>query len=222
MCGKFTQLVAWEDALTFFTKLMEPTPDEAPVVFATPMRSALIIRLDEAGQREAVRMRWGFSNPGSASFKPDHMHARSETIDSKPTFSESFSERRGVLMVDTFNEGEEQPGGKTKQWVIRPKDRRPVAIAVIWEEWEGDVGAIPCFIQATVPANAFVSKITDRMPAILKPEDWSMWLGEIDAPLKGVKALLRTFDEEGNWEMTEQPSSKSTKPPKAKPQMDLF
>lgn len=222
MCGKFTQLVAWEDALTFFTKLMEPTPDESPVVFATPMRSAWIIRLDEAGKRERVKMRWGFSNPGSDSFKPDHMHARSETIDSKLTFSESFSERRGILMVDTFNEGEQQPGGKTKQWAIRPKDRKPIAIAVIWEEWEGDAGAIPCFIQATVPANALVAKITDRMPAILMPEDWPMWLGEIDASLKDVKVLLRTFDDEGNWEMAEQASSTSTKVPKAKPQMDLF
>jgi putative SOS response-associated peptidase YedK len=222
MCGKFTQLVAWEDTFVFFSKLMDQTPDEAPVVFATPMRSALIIRLDEAGKRESTRMRWGFSNPGSASFKPDHMHARSETIDSKPTFSESFAERRGILMVDTFNEGEEQPGGKTKQWVIRPKDRKPIAIAVIWEEWEGDAGMVPCFIQATVPANALVSKITDRMPAILRKEDWPIWLGEVDAPLKDVKARLRTFDDDGNWEMTEQASSKSAKAPKTKPQLDLF
>lgn len=222
MCGKFTQLVAWENAPVLFPKLMEPTPDEAPVVFATPMRSALIIRLDEGGKRESKRMRWGFTNPGSASFKPDHMHARSETIDSRPTFSESFAERRGILIVDTFNEGEEQPGGKTKQWVIRPKDRKPIAIAVIWEDWEGDTGAVPCFIQATVPANTLVSKITDRMPAILKPEDWPVWLGEIDAPLKDVKALLRTCDDAGNWELTEQASSKSVKTTKTKPQMDLF
>jgi putative SOS response-associated peptidase YedK len=222
MCGKFTQLVEWDDALVFFSKLMEPTADEAPVVFATPMRSAWVIRLDEAGKRERVRMRWGFSNPGSASFKPDHMHARSETIDSRPTFAESFSERRGILMVDTFNEGEEMPGGKTKQWVIRPKDKKPIAIAVIWEEWEGDAGAVPCFIQATVPANPLVSKITDRMPAILNREDWPVWLGEVDAPLKDVKALLRTFDDAGNWEMAEQAPPKAAKAPKTKPQMDLF
>lgn len=221
MCGKFTQLVAWEDAFVFFSKLAEPTPDEAPVVFATPMRSARIIRLDEAGKRESVQMRWGFSKPGAASFKPDHMHARSETVDSRPTFAEVFAERRGILMVDTFNEGEEQPGGKTKQWVIRPKDRKPIALAVIWEEWEGDTGIVPCFIQITVPANPLISKITDRMPAIMHENDWPVWLGEEDAPLTDVKALLRTFDDEGNWDLAEQASSKSAKP-KAKSQMDLF
>lgn len=221
MCGKFTQLVAWEDAFAFFSKLTEPTPDEAPVVFTTPMRSARIIRLDEAGKRESVVMRWGFSRPGVASFKPDHMHARSETVDSRPTFAESFAERRGILMVDTFNEGEEQPNGKTKQWVIRPKDRKPVALAVIWEEWEGDAGAVPCFIQITVPANPLISKITDRMPAVLHENDWPVWLGETDAPLTDVKTLLQTFDDEGNWNLDEQASSKSAKP-KTKPQMDLF
>ena len=87
---------------------------------------------------------------------------------------------------------------------------------------EGDAGAVPCFIQVTVPANALVSKITDRMPAILQPEDWPVWLGEVDAPLKDVKALLRTFDDAGNWEMTEQASSKAAKATKTKPQMDLF
>ncbi|HOY76162.1 MAG TPA: SOS response-associated peptidase family protein [Hyphomonadaceae bacterium] len=221
MCGKFTQLVAWEDALVFFSRLAEPTPEEAPVIFATPMRSARIIRLDEAGKRESVPMRWGFSKPGATSFKPDHMHARSETVDSRPTFAESFAERRGILMIDTFNEGEEQPNGKTRQWVIRPKDRKPVALAVIWKEWEGDAGAVPCFIQITVPANATISKITDRMPAVLQENDWPVWLGEEDAPLTDVKSLLRTFDDEGGWEMSEQASSNREKP-KTKPQMDLF
>lgn len=221
MCGKFTQLVAWEDALVFFSKLAEPTPDEAPVVFATPMRSARIIRLDEAGKRESAVMRWGFSKAGVASFKPDHMHARSETVDSRPTFAEAFAERRGILMVDTFNEGEEQPNGKTRQWVIRPKDRKPVALAVVWEEWEGDAGVVPCFIQITVPANPLISRITDRMPAILHENDWPVWLGETDAPLSGVKTLLRTFDDNGNWDLSEQAFSKSAKP-KTKPQMDLF
>ncbi len=48
-------------------------------------------------------MRWGFSKARASDFKPDHMHARAETIDSRPTFSEAFAERRGILMVDTFN-----------------------------------------------------------------------------------------------------------------------
>jgi putative SOS response-associated peptidase YedK len=218
MCGKFTQLVQWEDVFDHVDPRVV-MPEDAPIRYSTPMRMALVTRLGEDGKREQIQMRWGFSKPGQASLKPDHMHARSETVDSRPTFVDAFAERRGLLLVHSFNEGEELPAGKTKQWVFSPKDRKPVAIAIIWEEWEGDNGIVPCFIQMTVPANPLISKITDRMPAILREEAWPIWLGEVDAPLKDVKVLLRTFDDQGNWLMAEQQSAKVAKP---KPQMDLF
>ncbi len=60
------------------------------------------------------------------------------------------------------------------------------------------------FIQVATPANALISRITDRMPAILQPEDWATWLGETDASPADVKAVLRTFEDGGNWTMTEQ------------------
>lgn len=219
MCGKFTQVEWWAD-IEAFTQPFEEIPDDAPVTISTPMRLASVIRLGEDGQREVVPMRWGFSKPENPSFKPDHMHARAETIDTRPTFAESFAERRGVVVVSSFNEGEEQPGGKTKQWVIRAKDRTPIAIAVIWEEWVGDAGSEATFVMATTPPNPLIARITDRMPAVLRQEDWPVWLGETDAPLKDVKALLKMFDDEGAWEMSEQQAAK--KPAKPKPQMDLF
>ncbi len=167
-------------------------------------------------------MRWGFCKPRSAVFKPDHMHARGETIDSRPRFCDAFGERRGVLLVETFNEGEKLESGRTKQWVISPRDRKPISIAVIWEEWEGDAGTELCFIQVTVPANPLIAKVTDRMPAILRQEDWPVWLGEVDAPLSTIKSLLHTFDDGGNWDISEQNATKAKPAPKTNPQMDLF
>lgn len=219
MCGKFTQMATWEEVVAFSRPLVA-IPEDAEVTVSTPMRIAKVMRLGEDGRPELARMRWGFSKPENPSFKPDHMHARAETIDTRPTFAEAFAERRGIVMVETFNEGEQLPSGKTKQWVIRPKDRKPIAIAVIWEEWIGDAGSEPSFVMVTVPPSELIARITDRMPAILRQEDWPTWLGETDASTADVKALLKTFDDEGAWEMSEQTSSKAAK--KAKPQMDLF
>jgi putative SOS response-associated peptidase YedK len=56
-----------------------------------------------------------------------------------------------------------------------------------------------------------IARITDRMPAILPRETWATWLGETDAPLSDVKALLRTFEDGGNWTMEPQ----ATKPPRS-------
>lgn len=219
MCGKFTQMAEWSEVVAFSQPLVA-VPEAAPVTVSTPMRLAKVIRVGEDGRRELVAMRWGFSKPENAVFKPDHMHARAETIDTRPTFAEAFAERRGIVLVASFNEGEQLPDGKTKQWVIRAKDRTPIAIAVIWEEWVGDQGSEPSFVMATTPPNPLIARITDRMPAILHSQDWTAWLGETDASLKDVKALLRMFDDDGAWEMSEQQAAKKSAKPK--PQMDLF
>lgn len=225
MCGKFTQLSSWQEVHAFSQPLvMKGRADE--VVVSTPMRFANIIRLNAAGARELAPMRWGFagkedSNPA----RPKHMHARGETVDRLPTFAHAFASSRGILMVHTFNEGEELPSGKTKQWVINPQDGRPIAIAVVCEEWHNGAEALRTFVQVTTPANTLISRITDRMPAILPRETWATWLGEAGASLAEVKALLRTFEDGGNWTMAEQRPTKPTrspKPPKPSPQQELF
>jgi putative SOS response-associated peptidase YedK len=219
MCGKFTQMATWQEVVAF-SQPLTAIPEGGAVTVSTPMRTARVIRLGEDGRREMVAMRWGFSKPENPVFKPDHMHARAETIDTRPTFAESFAERRGLVLVETFNEGQQLSSGKTQQWVIRPKDRKPIAIAVIWEEWAGDTGSEPTFVMVTVPPNELIGRITDRMPAILRQEDWAVWLGETEASPAEAKALLRTFDDKGAWEMAQQvPASKAKK---ASSQGNLF
>lgn len=185
------------------------------------MRTAKVIRLDDEGQREMTSMRWGFADRDAINpARPKHMHARAETIDTRPTFADSFRQRRGILMVRTFNEGEELPNGKTRQWVISPKDNQPIAIAVIFEDWVNGEERLTTFIQVTTPANALIAPVTDRMPAILPRGTWPVWLGETEASLADVKAVLQTFDDKGAWTIAPQePAAKKAKPP---PQTDLF
>jgi putative SOS response-associated peptidase YedK len=204
MCGKFTQYASWSEVHAFSQPLVG---DE--LVASTPMRFANIMRLNAQGEREMVPMRWGFAAKGDTSpARPKHMHARAETIDKLPTFRNAFEHQRGILLVHTFNEGEELSNGKTKQWVITPLDSKPIAIAVIYEEWQNGPEKLLTFILVTTSANLLISRITDRMPAILQPEDWSLWLGEREAPLSEVKAVLRTYEDAGTWTMTEQVPTK--------------
>lgn len=223
MCGKFTQLASWQDVHAFSQPL---TISETEEVIVTPMRFANIMLLNGDGKRELVSLRWGFAGRDDPTpTRPKHMHGRSETIDTLPTFRHAFAHARAILVVHTFNEGEELPNGKTKQRVVTPNDGHPIAIAVICEEWHNGSETLETFVQVTVPANMLISRITDRMPAILPREAWPTWLGETDAPLNQVKSLLRTFEDGGTWTMTEQASSKPrrpAKPPRFDPQMSLF
>ena len=66
----------------------------AEEAFTTPMRFASVIRLDAEGKRESIPMRWGFAERRAKTpmERPKHMHARSETIDTLPTFADAFAQ----------------------------------------------------------------------------------------------------------------------------------
>jgi putative SOS response-associated peptidase YedK len=98
-------------------------------------------------------------------------------IDTLRTFAQAFQEARGILMVATFNEGEEV-GSKTKQWVVTPKDRLLIAIAVICEKWTNGTDVLDTFVMATTPPNDFIARITDRMPPILPRFTWRLGWGK--------------------------------------------
>jgi putative SOS response-associated peptidase YedK len=208
-------MTAWRESVS---KLATPTDEPITI---TPMRMAGIVRLDNAGRRETVDMCWGWvglraQNPGG---KPEHIHARAETLDTKPTFRDAFlGGHRGIALAHTFNEGEEITPTKTRQHIVTP--REPVGIAVLWERWTHDAaGEVLTFVMITTPANTLISAITDRMPAVLNESDWAKWLGEVPATVDELKAILQPV--EGDWDM--QPAGKPPPPPKPeKAQASLF
>ncbi|MDE1987621.1 MAG: SOS response-associated peptidase [Alphaproteobacteria bacterium] len=195
MCGKFTQTLASATAVHLSELLDSLAGGQDDTV--TPMRFANVVTLDGAKQRKVVRMRWGLVPPGAknpTAGRP-HIHARAETVDTKPTFRDAFRYRRGLIAVSTFNEGKEITPTRTEQYVLTPQDGKPIAIAVIWERWrEPNETPLLSFAMVTVPANPLVATITERMPALLADGDWAKWLGEEPATIDELKALLRTSD----------------------------
>src|SRR5579862_3897342 len=197
MCGKFTQMMSWREVrdLSDLVGHDEAAPHDE-IVLGTPMRLCQVIHLDSDGARVTSAMRWGFVDVRAKSplERPRHMHARAETIDQLPTFTRAFTSCRGILLARTFNVGQEMPNGKTIHHTITPRDGKPVAIAVIWEKWENRrEGTLLTFVMATTRPNPLIGTVTDRMPAVLRPEDWPLWLGETTASLHQVKSILRTY-----------------------------
>jgi putative SOS response-associated peptidase YedK len=219
MCGKFTQMANWEELYQCADFLSNPgAPHEKK--WTTPMRFAHVLTLNDSGHRVHVPMRWGFldSRAKSPDERPRHMHARAETIDTLQTFAAPFASQRGLLIVKDFNVGQEVAPKKTIQHVVTPKDGKPIALAVIWERWTSrDEGELLTFVMATVPANKLIEPLTDRMPAVIQPEDWGKWLGEEPATLAELKAMLQTF--EGDWEIAPQDKPAKTAQPQAQPEV---
>ncbi|MEJ0026485.1 MAG: SOS response-associated peptidase [Rhizomicrobium sp.] len=214
MCGKFTQgLNDAEDERAL------SAPSSQTV---TPMRFADVLRLGAKGGRGTVRMRWGFvpaDAPDQAMAGTKFIHARAETVDIKPTFRDAFRRRRGLVIVDSFNEGKEITPKKTEQYVVTPRGRRTLAIAVIWECWNGP-GPVPLetFAMVTTPPNPLIATITDRMPAVIDDADWAKWLGEEPATADELKAMLKPSD----LPMDMEKAGKHPPPPKPNDQPELF
>lgn len=218
MCGKFVQMKDWEAMVELAELVLSTSHGLSETI--TPMRVASVIRLNADGKREVARMRWGFvpANAADQNIGTQFIHARAETIEEKPTYRDAFFNRRGLVIVRTFNEGREITPTKTEQHVITPRDGKPLAIAVIWERWRKL--PLESFAMVTTAANALIGTITDRMPAVIAPEHWGRWLGEEPASVDELKAILKPY--EGDWDMEAAARAKSPAPKKPSAQQELF
>lgn len=226
MCGKFTSMASWSDVVDFADAFTDTAPagaNDQPIGFKVMSELRVIVWDGEAKKRRVVPMRWGYPRRGNWR-APDPIHARSETIDSKPTFTNAFAAgQRGIILVKTFNEGKQISPKVTEQHTIMLGDEPAGAIAVLYDAFS--IPELPAPLRAcvmvTVPANALIRTLStehaesDRMPAFLAKDDWTTWLGENGATPEQAKACLRTV-EGVKWTMTKEEKAAS-KSKRAKP-----
>ena len=67
-----------------------------------------------------------------------------------------------------------------------------LVFAGVWQDWERDGQAMRTCAIVTCAANATLSPIHHRMPVILAPKDWALWLGEAG---HGAATLMRPAPE---------------------------
>ena len=76
-------------------------------------------------------------------------------------------------------------------------DRGIMALAGVWENWHSPAGEwVRSFAIITTTPNELCGEIHNRMPVILKPETWPVWLGEEPADLAELKSLLAPYPSE--------------------------
>jgi putative SOS response-associated peptidase YedK len=155
---------------------------------------------------------------------PPMINARCETLGEKPTFRTPFRRRRCLIPADGFYEWQQSAGGargKKQPYFIHRPDHGPFAFAGLWDRWvgQGD-GAMPtpnpssnpflnetgsahrsgltiesCTI-VTTNANRTLKDLHDRMPVMLAPCDYAVWLDpKIDDPA-ALQHLLAPCGEE--------------------------
>lgn len=171
-------------------------PQFAPRFNIAPTQTAPVITNDSP--REAVMYRWGLipSWAKDASLGGKMINARSESVEEKPAFRTAFKRRRCIVPMTGFYEWRKLDDNSKQPLYIYRKDSPFMGVAGLWEVWkEPETGEeIRTYTILTTSANPFMQQFHDRMPVILKPEDYERWLmtGEKDAG--SLRDLLQPLD----------------------------
>lgn len=165
--------------------------DPGPRLDAAPGEMVAAIIGGPDGRR-MVEMRWGMIPMGRVNARKRPVmetiiNARSETLFQKTAFE---GLKRAILPVNGWYEWTGKTRRKTRWRISAPKS--PVlAFAAIWDVWKSPSGTdIASLATITVDPSDDVAQIHHRMAAILEPEDWPVWLGEVEGD---PATCLRTY-----------------------------
>jgi putative SOS response-associated peptidase YedK len=200
MCGRFAITLPPEAMRGFFRYLEQPNfPPRYNIAPTQPVPIVYARReLDRSIARHYHLVRWGFvpvfvENPNRF---PLLINARSETLRSKPSFKNAFKRRRCLFMADAFyewrREGEPR-GGNSRPYLVHRYDGNPMGLAGLWETWIGPNGEeqdTACIV--TTAANGATAAIHDRLPVLIEPEDFDIWLDPDEARADAAFALLKS------------------------------
>jgi putative SOS response-associated peptidase YedK len=196
MCGRYRlsrrkQIIAEHFDATPFDDDWEPRYNIAPTQPVPVIRQH-----PKEPERVMSLMKWGLIPSWSkdASGSARMINARSETAHTLPAFRDPMKFRRCLIPADGFYEWRRT--GSTKQpFCFEVNDGELFAFAGLWDRWKDPSGqwVKTCSILTTTP-NSVTSVVHDRMPVILKRDDYELWLDPGMKDVAVISQFLRPFD----------------------------
>jgi putative SOS response-associated peptidase YedK len=195
MCGRYRLTRSQKQLEDHFDAYGEV--EVLPRYNIAPSQSVLTIRQDARKPgRNLSTMRWGllpsWAKDMSIGYKT--INARAETVGTTTSFREPFKSQRCLVPADGFYEW--QRNGQTKQpYCFEVNDGELFAFAGLWDRWTNPQGESieSCTILTTTP-NPLLADIHDRMPVILSPDNYDLWLDPGFRDTASVSEMLKPFD----------------------------
>lgn len=212
MCGRFTLTVDPGQLQDTFHWL-DIQGDFIPRYNVAPGQPVAVVPND--GNRRLDFYIWGLIPSWAKDPKIGSrmINARAETLAEKPAFRGPFRYKRCLIFADGFYEWRQDQNSKSKvPMYIHMKSKRPFAFAGLWDLWLSPDGSEvkSCAIITTEP-NALVAQIHNRMPAILQPDAYEVWL---DPQMKDTSLLSRLLSPFPADDMVAFPVSRAVNDPK--------
>lgn len=196
MCGRY-RLSHRKQLVEEYFDSVSGEEEWSPRYNVAPIQPVPIVRQNPTQPiRELSLVRWGLipSWAKDTSVAAQMINARSETAATKPAFRDALQFRRCLILADGFYEWRRT--GKVKQpYCFEVAEGKLFAFAGIWERWKAPSGTMveTCSILTTTP-NAVTSAVHDRMPVILHPDNYDLWLDPRMRSVAAVCELLKPYD----------------------------
>lgn len=189
MCGRYT-LISAPQAIRALFRYAEQ-PNFPPRYNIAPTQPIAVVRLTNR-QRQVVLMRWGLlpswvKDPKAFSLI---VNARGETVLDKPSYRAAMKRRRCLIPADGFYEWK-TTGASKQPYYVRARSGAPLAFAGLWETWAGPNGEeVDTVTIVTTEANGTLRPVHDRMPVIVPPEAFDIWLDTDNVDDRTAAALI--------------------------------
>ena len=182
MCGRYA-LDADIDVLIAHYKAMlgEREFEGSEEIF--PTNTVPIIR--EIANRKIDFLKWGFMP--SFTKKP-LINARGETVDIKPTFKNSFIQKRCIIPATSFFEWEKVGDKKVRRRISIEENL--FSMAGLYNSFYDDGKQYEAFTILTINANEQMQHIHERMPVIIKKDSEDIWLNSENKNIQELKTLI--------------------------------
>jgi putative SOS response-associated peptidase YedK len=181
MCGRFTNRLTWREIVVLYRLAVPLEPERnLPARYNICPTDTVDVIVERGGRRDVLPMRWGLIPnwwKKRAKEVPATFNARAETVADKPVFRDAFRRGRCLIPASGYYEWLGTPTGK-QPYYYTTRDGSPLTIAGLWDARKDvETGALlqSCTMLIT-NANAVASKVHDRMPVLLQPQDFDAWL----------------------------------------------
>lgn len=211
MCGRYTIKTPAKELTRLFGEL--PFPDLVPRYNVAPTQPVLCVR-EHHGEKQALMMRWGLvpSWAKDVSIGNKMINARAETVADKPSYRAAFKRRRCLVVADGFYEWKKLDGRGKQPWYFTLQDDEPFAFAGLWETWQSPDGSeLETCTLITGEPNELVKPVHNRMPVILPPERYDLWM---DPKVEGGAQLVSLLGPYPAEEMKATPVSDAVNSPR--------
>ena len=187
MCGRYSLDTDIDSLIERYKAIMMnqnfmPKPEIFPTIMVPVVR-----KMDNT---QISLLKWGFMPPYA---KSPLINGRSETIDVKPTFKDSFINRRCIIPATSFFEWEKVDDKKIKR-EIKIKEEEIFSIAGLYNSfYDKDGIKYEAFTILTTSSNDSMKHIHQRMPVIIPKSVEEFWIDKENKDIFALRELLEPW-----------------------------